>query len=349
MQADDSTFGRFDAGGYAITIDDVANIAKEAGDAIMEIYNGPDFEEKIKDPKSDGSPLTAADLKANEIICTGLRKLYPNIPIMSEEEKMPPWEERKNWSYFFCVDPLDGTKEFIKRNGQFTVNIGLVKDGTPIAGVVYCPALDPPVMYKGYTGAPPAVKEECDAIGGNAGYDSFKAIFPKTFDEADKGLTVVASASHNTPETEAFIKKYDSPKLKSMGSSLKILMVADGTAHVYPRLAPTMEWDTCAAHAILLCGEGASMTQHSDGGKEWNAPCSPGKEVMYNKEDTKNPFFVAKGKVVKKSTVVKKKKKVGLGGGKVKEETSAMNPGLVAVGVLVAVFAILMALGVFKK
>lgn len=299
----------------------------------MEIYDAKDFSEKTKDSE-------AAELKANKIVCEGLKKLYPNIPIMSSKDKVAPWEERKNWEYFWCVNALDG-QDFVKRNGQFTVNIGLVKNGTPLAGAVFCPALDPPVIYKGFVEAPPAVKEETDEIGGGAGYDSFKAIFPKTFDHADKGLKIVKSGT----ESDIFIKKYDSPKTDTVGSSLKMLMIADGSAHVYPQYTSTNEWDTCAAHAIIMCGEGATVTQ-TEGGEA----CTPGKEVTYNKESTKNPFFVAQGKFVKKSTVVKKKKKVGLGGGKVKEETSeGVNPGLVAVGVLVALFAVLMALGVFKK
>lgn len=353
MDADDSTFGRFAlnfksghypmeagaeaaSGEVAIVLDDVAKIAQDAGDKIMEFYNAPDFEEKIeKDEKGDGSPLTQADLAANKIICDGLKKLYPNIPIVSEENKQLPYEERKKWKYFWCVDPLDGTKEFIKRNGQFTVNIGLCQDKSPIAGVVFCPALDPPLMYKGYTGAPPAVKEE---VGYAGGYDSFKAIFPKAFDPAvDSGITVVASASHNSPETEAFISKFNSPKTTSMGSSLKLLMVADGQAHIYPRLAPTMEWDTCAAHAIVKCGQVsgnfATVTQH-----EGDMPCTPGAEVEYNKENQRNPYFVVSGPQVKK--VVKKKKKVGLGGGNEKAAAGGINPMLIVLAVLLALVAV---------
>ena len=137
MKADNSTFGRFKAGATDIVIDDVAAIAKEAGDAIMAIYNGTSEADwkKIADFKADGSPLTKADTTANTIICDALKAAYPKIPIMSEENKLLPYAERKGWAYFWCVDPLDGTKEFIKRNGQFTVNIGLVKGTSPLAGV----------------------------------------------------------------------------------------------------------------------------------------------------------------------------------------------------------------------
>ena len=185
--------------------------------------------------------------------------------------------------YFWCVDPLDGTKEFIKRNGQFTVNIGLVKDGAPIAGVVFVPAApDGPLMYKGVVGHGPPVRET---------KDSHESIFCKEFAETDAGLTLVASASHNSPETDAFIAKYTEARRINKGSSLKLLMVAEGAAHIYPRLAPTCEWDTCAAHAIVLCA-GGSVVQHA-GGKA----CNPGKPVEYNKPEALNPYFVVYGKV----------------------------------------------------
>ena len=144
MKADNSTFGRFSAGETDIIIDDVAAIANHAGDAIMEIYTKTPLDEwkAIADFKADGSPLTKADTTANKIICDALAAAYPKIPIMSEENKMLPYDERKGWDYFWCVDPLDGTKEFIKRNGQFTVNIGLVKGTSPLAGVVYVPAAE---------------------------------------------------------------------------------------------------------------------------------------------------------------------------------------------------------------
>eukprot|EP00629_Pelagomonadales_sp_RCC1024_P009145 CAMPEP_0119266168 /NCGR_PEP_ID=MMETSP1329-20130426/4750_1 /TAXON_ID=114041 /ORGANISM="Genus nov. species nov., Strain RCC1024" /LENGTH=227 /DNA_ID=CAMNT_0007266035 /DNA_START=159 /DNA_END=838 /DNA_ORIENTATION=+ len=213
MKADNSTFGRFSAGGHEIVLDEVAAIAKRGGDAIMDIYNNTPLAEwkAIADFKADGSPLTKADTTANKIICDALRELragrvcapscahparrvsaarvearpaardqgarYPKIPIMSEEFKMAPYAERQAWTHFWCVDPLDGTKEFIKRNGQFTVNIGLVAGTAPIAGVVYVPAAaDGPVMYKGAKGLGPPVREVDDPLG----YDSFKSIFVKT-------------------------------------------------------------------------------------------------------------------------------------------------------------------------
>jgi len=303
MQGEDSTFGKFKIGNVDIAIDDVAAIARRAGDRIMEIYNAPDFASKIKDPKADGSPLTQADLDANTIICTELKKLYPTIPIISEENANAPYSERKNWEVFWCVDPLDGTKEFVKRNNDFTVNIGLCVKGAPFAGVVYCPALDPPVIYKGVKNDGFPIKEECDAVGGAAGYDSFKTIQPKVFAEADPGLVVVASASHGSPETDAFIaQKFKGATRLERGSSLKLLMVAEGTAHVYPRLAPTSEWDTCAAQAIVECA-GGQVLQVAGGAHA----CEPGTPVRYNKEQLLNPHFVVYGKVIERKAKAAKK------------------------------------------
>ena len=370
MEATDATFGKFKAGKYTsiilakellglylamtaltffalclgnvdIVIDDIAKVAKAAGDRIMEIYNAPDFAEKIIDPKADGSPLTVADLEANRIIVDGLKELYPSIPIITEESKVAPYETRKDWEYFFCVDPLDGTKEFIKRNGQFTVNIGLVEKESPIAGVVYCPALDPPVMYKGNkfnadgsTGGPP-VKEECDAVGGAAGYDSFKAIFPKKFSEEDENLILVASSSHNTPETDAFCAKYKNHKRIERGSSLKLLMVAEGNAHIYPRFAGTYEWDTCAAQAIVECAGGKVLQKAGNPELE---ECEPEKPVKYNKENLKNPFFVVYGNVVIRPKKAKKKKEVAFG-----EESKSGHP---FTNPIVIVLVLLIAIGV---
>lgn len=329
MNADESTFGKFKCGGVDITLDDAAELAKQAGAKIMEIYNSDDFAEKIKDPKADGSPLTMADLAANDIICEGLKKLYPTIPIISEENKAVPYAERKDWKCFWCVDPLDGTKEFINRNGEFTVNIGLCENNKPVAGIVYCPALDPPVIYKGVTASPPAIRENCDALGGGLGYDSFKAVFPKVFDEADSGLTFVASKSHNNEATDKFIAKYKSPKIISKGSSLKFLMVAEGSAHIYPRMGPTSEWDTCAAQAIVECG-GGKVVKNTPAG--FNGPA-----LEYNKEDVLNPEFIVYGKVQPKKAKGKKKK-VGLGGGKEAAASGGMNPAII-IAILVALLA----------
>ena len=246
-----------------IDIEDLKEIALKAGEAIMQIYN-KDFSVDYKDDKS---PLTEADLKSNEIICTNLQKLYPNIPIMSEENKQIPYEERKDWEYYFCIDPIDGTKEFIKKNDEFTVNIALIKNNTPIMGVVYAPALN-----------------ELYWADGKNSYKNMNKL-PLNINQTPKEkLFVVASKSHLSPETQEFIDKLDSKEIEqiSKGSSLKLCMVAEGIADIYPRLAPTMEWDTAAADAVVRCA--GKMTYQYEN----NEP------MVYNKKDLLNPWFVVK-------------------------------------------------------
>lgn len=245
-----------------IDIKDIKSIALKAGRAIMEIY-AKDFTVEYKDDKS---PLTEADLKANEIICNALVNLYPNIPIMSEENKQTDYETRKNWQYYWCIDPIDGTKEFIKKNGEFTVNIALIYKDTPVLGVVYAPALE--LMY-------------CAKKGEGA----FKNEIKLPIKREDNKLIIVASKSHMSNETQKFIdniKTDKEKKLISMGSSLKLCLVAEGKADIYPRLAPTMEWDTSAADAIVR--ESGKMTYQF----EVDTP------VVYNKENLLNPWFVVR-------------------------------------------------------
>ena len=270
--------------GVTISGLDVVAIAHAAGDAMMAIYNS-NIEEWDMKVKSDSSPLTAADLAANKVICESLLAKYPSIPIISEENKWLPMEERAHYEYFWCVDPLDGTKEFIKRNGQFTVNIGLCKGNAPIFGCVHVPAFQPIKTFLGFVGKGSYVNYP------GSEDSSWKSIHVKEFSESDSGLVIVASASHNTPETQAFIEKFDNPQCKSLGSSLKLLMVAEGEAHIYPRLAPTCEWDTCASHAIVN-GAGGVVVQASGG-----APVTEeGSPVIYNKPNALNPFFIVYGK-----------------------------------------------------
>jgi len=253
-------------------------IAYQAGQAIMEIYNSEDFNVEVK---GDGSPLTRADKAAHLVIAEGLEKHFREIPVLSEEGKNIPYETRKNWRTFFLVDPLDGTKEFIKRNGEFTVNIALIEDGNPIAGVVYAPVLG--TMYAA----------EIDASG--KWQLETRNLQPETSNQNPKTDTpipqhpntpykIVASRSHNNELTEAFIeekrKEFGAVEIVPMGSSLKICLVAEGKADVYPRLGPTMEWDTAAAHAIALAA-GCTVLEH-----ESNTP------LTYNKENLLNPFFI---------------------------------------------------------
>ena len=247
-----------------INIEDIKNIAKEAGDTIMEIYK-KDFQVDYKDDKS---PLTEADLESNKIICDALSKLTPRIPIISEENKVIDYNERKEWEYYWCIDPIDGTKEFIKKNGEFTVNIALIHKNTPVLGVVYAPAID--AMYS-------AKKEEGAYLNGTK-----LPLHVNT--KKDEKLFVVASKSHLSPETQEFIDALDAKEIEqvSKGSSLKLCMVAEGSADIYPRLAPTMEWDTAAADAIVR--ESGKMTYQF----ETNTP------MVYNKENLLNPWFVVK-------------------------------------------------------
>ncbi|MEA1920615.1 MAG: 3'(2'),5'-bisphosphate nucleotidase CysQ [Campylobacterota bacterium] len=248
-----------------ILVDDIVAIAKEAGDTIMTIYD-KDFTIEYKDDKS---PLTEADTKSNEIICSALINLYPDIPILSEENKAAPYEERKNWEYFWLIDPIDGTKEFIKKNGEFTVNIALIHKDTPVLGVVYAPALND--MYT-------AKKDE--------GAHKNNQKLPLHVNTApEKKLSVVASKSHLSEETQNFIDNLETEKIEqvSKGSSLKLCMVAEGIADIYPRLAPTMEWDTGAADAIVR--ESGKMSFQFENEQP----------MVYNKEELLNPWFIVKG------------------------------------------------------
>lgn len=247
-----------------IDLEDIKTIALKAGDAIMQIYK-KDFTIEYKDDKS---PLTQADLKANEIICSSLEKLYPQIPIMSEENKQTDYEIRKEWEYYWCIDPIDGTKEFIKKNDEFTVNIALIHKGTPVLGVVYAPAIDE--MYS--------------AKRGEGAFKNGQKLPLKINSNPKEKLSVVASKSHLSSETQEFIDNLDTKEIEqvSKGSSLKLCMVAEGVADIYPRLAPTMEWDTAAADAIVR--EAGKMTYRFD----------TDTHVVYNKEDLLNPWFVVK-------------------------------------------------------
>ncbi|MEA3521389.1 MAG: 3'(2'),5'-bisphosphate nucleotidase CysQ [Campylobacterota bacterium] len=242
----------------------IVNIAKEAGGAIMEIYK-KDFKIEYKDDKS---PLTEADTKANEIICNRLLELYPNIPIMSEENKQTEYEIRKNWEHYWCIDPIDGTKEFIKKNDEFTVNIALIHKNTPVLGVVYAPAIDE--MYR--------------AKKGEGAYKNDEKLPLHVNTKPEKKLFVVASKSHLSEETQAFIDNLQTQIIEqvSKGSSLKLCMVAEGVADIYPRLAPTMEWDTAAADAIVR--ESGKMSYQF----EQEVP------MVYNKENLLNPWFIVK-------------------------------------------------------
>jgi len=250
------------------------NASIEGGYAIMKVYTSDFKVEK----KEDASPLTLADKNCNEVIEKFLLKT--NIPILSEEGAKISFEERKKWEYSWLVDPLDGTKEFVKKNGEFTVNIALIHNGTPIMGVIYVPVK----------------KELYFALKGLGSFkvsiDSVITNLDKLVSESDKlpidynrdNYVVVGSRSHLSEETEAFFenkkKEYDKVEVISVGSSLKICMVAEGKADAYPRYAPTMEWDTGAGHAIAKIA-GFKVLQYNSK-----------KEVIYNKENLLNPWFL---------------------------------------------------------
>lgn len=250
-------------------INDLIEISKLAAIEIMKVYERDDFDQSLKE---DNSPLTEADLNANSVICSELKKRYPNIPLLSEEIKQAPYSERKDWNEFFLIDPLDGTKEFIKKNGEFTVNIAYIKNGTPILGVVYAPVKD--ILYYN-TDDKTAYMETADE----------KLQIPNKKFEPSK-YTIVASRSHMSDETKAYMseleKTHGEVDIISMGSSFKLCLVAQGAAHEYPRLAPTSEWDIGAAHAIVLASGGDVVNFHTR------------ERVQYNKEDILNPFFLVK-------------------------------------------------------
>jgi 3'(2'), 5'-bisphosphate nucleotidase len=260
----------------ALLLEAAINAAIEAGNEIMKHYTS----KMDVDYKSDDSPLTIADSSAHKVIAEALQPY--GIPLLSEEGKHNPYAERKNWQRLWIVDPLDGTKEFIKQNGEFTVNIALVENQKPIMGVVYCPPLRALYFSSGHLGK------------------AFKIMLGKTQPGTNEILknaeilplagkpdlvTVVASKSHLNEETSRFISQLESKhgtiKLISKGSSLKFCLIAEGTASIYPRFAPTYEWDTAAAQAVVEMAGGAVISNDS------NAP------LLYNKENLLNPGFVA--------------------------------------------------------
>lgn len=247
--------------------------AIEAGQEILKIYD-TDF---AVDYKEDQSPLTQADQKSNQVIMSYLNSI--DIPIISEENQQLPYAERKDWEEFWLVDPLDGTKEFIKKNDEFTVNIALISNGIPVLGVIYVP-VKKELFFGNEDGAFKMLNTESISDLEIAEKISLKKRSPKS------EVIVVASRSHLTPETESFIEKIKntegvtSVETISAGSSLKICMVAEAKADVYPRYAPTMEWDVAAGHAIC----------HAAGVKVLQAGTN--KELTYNKKSLLNPWFV---------------------------------------------------------
>ena len=246
------------------------DIVARAGDAILEVY-GTEFSVQNKD---DDSPLTQADLAAHRIITDGLTRLTPDIPIISEESVPPPFDQRSAWSVYWLVDPLDGTKEFINRNGEFTVNIALIRNGQAVYGVVGVP-----VQGKIYVGDVDAQQAWCWQAGER------RAIESRQMRRDTDQLVIVASRSHGGERLESYLdavaEKFAAVERKPVGSSLKLCVLADGSADLYPRLGPTSEWDIAAAHAVLRAAGGQVYT-------------FDGRPLPYNSKDSLlNPEFVA--------------------------------------------------------
>jgi len=245
---------------------DVIALAKRAGRAILEVYTHTDPGTTYK---ADDSPLTRADLASHHLLLEGLGTLTPLLPVLSEESAVIAYDERRGWDRYWLIDPLDGTKEFLKRRDEFTVNVALIEREAPVLGVVHAPALD--VTYVAAHGVG-ATKQQGDWP-------------PKPIHVADyrRGmLKVVVSRSHAGPETESLLRTLGPVESISIGSSLKLCLVAEGAAHFYPRLGPTMEWDVAAAQCVVE-EAGGSVTDLD------------GRPLRYNKPSLKNPHFVVCG------------------------------------------------------
>lgn len=250
-------------------IDELISVSRKAGEQIMEIYESEDF---AVEHKSDESPLTRADKASNKVICDHLAILTPDTPVISEENSIPPYEVRKEYSSFWLIDPLDGTKEFIKRNGDFTTNIALIVNGRVVLGVVYAPVLN--TLY--WAAAGMGAHKIAD--------DKSRVISARAFKKDAKALVVTCSRSHLNEDTKNYIAQFDDPKLMQVGSSLKLMLVAEGSADIYPRLGPISEWDIAASH-IIVEEAGGRVYKYADGS-----------DVIYNKENILMPYFIAEGK-----------------------------------------------------
>jgi len=249
---------------YSSVLQDVIKVADEASERVLHIYQS-DFKVSFKD---DSSPITAADMASHEVIVRGLRNISRDIPILSEEGVASSWEERRHWSRFWLIDPIDGTKDFTQRTGEFTVNIALIENGEPVLGVVTAPA-------------------QKEAFWGVKGQGAFKrdrkgVVRRISVSEPREIKRVVASKNHLNEATEVYLATLGDHELLQAGSSLKFCRIAEGRADIYPRLGPTSEWDTAAAHAVLSAA-GGKVTQLE------------GEPLLYGKENVLNPHFIAVG------------------------------------------------------
>lgn len=258
-------------------INKINKIAINAGKKIMAIY---DMDFDIYN-KKDKSPLTEADLASHHHIINQLVALDTGFPILSEESADIDWNERKSWQTYWLIDPLDGTKEFIKKNGEFTVNIALIHKHEPVLGVVYAPAID--VLY--------FASKQISAWKVEAG----KAKQINVSVKAENPLRVVGSRSHPSEAMAGYLSQYPSHEIIPMGSSLKLCLIAEGEADLYPRLGPTCEWDTAAAHAIVSVAGGRCVVFDEKKNTETE-------DLKYNtKESLLNPYFIVKGPVINES------------------------------------------------
>ena len=241
-------------------------LARQAGDAILEVY-ATDFDVQAKD---DNSPLTQADMASHRVIDAGLRSLTPDVPVISEESGLPGFAERSQWMRYWLIDPLDGTREFVKRNGEFTVNIALIENHRPILGIVHVP-----VQNKTYTG--------CEGAGATVSVADGDPQPIQVAATSGTPVRVVGSRSHRGESLDAYLEALGDFEMLPMGSSLKFCVIAEGKADIYPRLGPTSEWDTAAAQAVVEQAGGAVVELD-------------GKPLAYNaKADILNPFFLVQG------------------------------------------------------
>ncbi|MDI6844917.1 MAG: 3'(2'),5'-bisphosphate nucleotidase CysQ [Candidatus Saccharicenans sp.] len=273
-------------------LDELKALIDRAGAAILDVYNraGGEFSVELKE---DLTPLTQADRASNSIITAGLQRLFPGIPIISEESREIPYEVRRNFEFCWLLDPLDGTKEFLQRNGEFTINLALIHHGQPVAGFISVPckrllyyAVKGEGAYRIESESPDFCRanrqEEASGLALNK-ISSAQAVRLQAavFSIDQPGLRVLASRSHFDEQTRAFIETLNQPVLTNCGSSLKFMMLAEGTAHLYPRLGRTMEWDTAAGQAILEEAGGQVLEFFSR------------RPLAYNKESLENPPFIA--------------------------------------------------------
>jgi len=270
------------------------DLIRRAGEEILKIYFRQQADWKVS-LKEDQTPITEADRLANAIINEGLKKLFPDIPIISEENSEIPYDLRRKYEYCWLLDPLDGTKEFLKQNGEFTVNLALIQQGMPVAGFISVPVKG--LFYsavKGQGAFKIEIGEQREADRSERQIKPIKQgnklqLRAAQFSMDDAGLTVLASRSHFDSETRKFIESLNQPRLESRGSSLKFMMLAEGRGHLYPRLGRTMEWDTAAGQAILE-EAGGQVVEFSS---RW--------PLHYNKESLVNPPFLATGALKSKS------------------------------------------------